>query len=260
MIEISFKGAMVCVLVAAGAGAALWAGLSRDADEERKQIVPTTPPPVSERWGSIATDHSWDAYASTVALLSEDFDEALIASLPPELISLARETTWDSHACSILALYLESTFDYDDDGTLDDAERIIAVRALRDAVWPDAFADAGEAPHDDVEEAPIGGVAAAELSPRDRRLYHDVDEARRRDHEEAGGADELDPAQREEIHRRFSIEPDGHLSVAELSRFMSRFHAASAVADLDGDGVVADRDLRLFLNVASPIDDAGPAK
>jgi hypothetical protein len=99
-----------------------------------------------------------------------------------------------------------------------------------------------------------------ELSPRDRRLYHDVDEARRRDREEAGGTGELDPVVRDQIVGRFTIEPDGHLSVAELSRFMARYNAGSAAADLDGDGAINESDLRLFLNVASPIEDQEYAK
>jgi hypothetical protein len=59
---------------------------------------------------------------------------------------------------------------------------------------------------------------------------------------------------------RFTIEPDGHLSVAELSRFMARYNAGSAAADLDGDGAINESDLRLFLNVASPIEDQEYAK
>ncbi len=266
MIDIPSKGALVCVLVVAGAGAALLAGLSRNTNERSEQHVSAAHPPVApvtngwDGWAPDPTVQGWEMYTGLDALQGEVSGEALFASLPPELIEMARETSWTECTNEALALFLEGTFDYDDDGSLDDEERIIAVRALRDAVWPDAFGDGSEAPSDDVEEDPSGGVAAAELSPRDRRLYHDVDEARRRDHEEAGTTDDLDPSQREQIQRRFSIEPDGHVSVAELSRFMARFNAASDAADLDGNGVVGEPDLRIFLDVASPIDDSGGAK
>jgi len=262
MIEISLQRVLVCVLVAAGAGVAVWAGLGRgpDRDSERHDAVSDQfAAPVPGGWDSDTLNDHWDAYRDLIPVPNGASGEALLASLPPELIAMAHEISWTECTNSGLVLFLESTFDYNDDGSLGDDERIIAVLAMRDAVWPDAFADAideGAQANDEFS----GSTTSIELSPRDRRLYHDVDEARRRDREEAGGTGELDPVVRDQIVGRFGIETDGHLSVTELSRFMARYNAGSAVADLDGDSVINESDLRLYLNVASPIEDQEYAK
>jgi hypothetical protein len=262
MIEISLQRVLVCVLVAAGAGAAVWAGVGRGPDRDSEchaAVSDQFAAPVPGGWDSDTLNDHWDAYRDLIPVPNGASGEALLASLPPELIAMAHEISWTECTNSGLVLFLESTFDYNDDGSLGDDERIIAVLAMRDAVWPDAFADAideGAQANDEFS----GSTAVIELSPRDRRLYHDVDEARRRDREEAGGTGELDPVVRDQIVGRFGIETDGHLSVTELSRFMARYNAGSAVADLDGDSVINESDLRLFLNVASPIEEKEDVK
>lgn len=183
---------------------------------------------------------------------------SLIAAPPLAMVELARHTSWDEQSTSTLERFITATFDDDTDGSLDDSERIIAIRALRDAAWPQAFDDVMVSDPSLDDEA-RGAAGAPTLSPRDRRLYHDVDEARRRDQQESGGAGNLDaaldPERRDEITRLYQIKPDGLLSVAELARYVARYKARSAAADLDGDGAINETDLRLFLNVASPIEE-----
>jgi len=178
--------------------------------------------------------------------------ESLLVALPQPLLELARATTWNEHISAALERFMAESFDVDGNGLLDDFERIVAVRALRDAAWPPAPVDAAELvePGSDA----IDGAGTAALSVRDRRLHHAVDEARRRDREEYGGSGEVSDDLRTAITQRFLIDDDGRLSVVELARFMTQHNLGSEAADLNGDGRADDSDLRLFLEVASPID------
>lgn len=179
--------------------------------------------------------------------------ESFVAALPQPLLELARTTAWDEHSSAALERFMAATFDADDDGTLDDFERIVAVRALREAMWsaaPDETSDRGQEPVGDDE----GQAAPATLSSQERRLHHDVDERRRREHEEHGGG-AIDDDLRVAIALRFQLDDDGRVSVAELARYLHHRRNGSAAADLNGDGQADDSDLRLFLDVASPIDE-----
>ncbi len=215
----------------------------------------------SEDQGAAPAARVWDAveHVNRVDAASRRLaGRSLIAEPPLAMVELARHTSWDEQSTSTLKRFITATFDDDADGSLDDSERIIAVRALRDAAWPQVFDDVMVSDPSLDDEA-VGTAGAPTLSPRDRRLYHDVDEARHRDQQESGGASNLDasldPERSDEITRLYQIKPDGLLSVAELARYMARYNAGSAAADLDRDGAINETDLRLFLNVASPIED-----
>jgi hypothetical protein len=180
-------------------------------------------------------------------------ENPIVAVLPPTLIASARMTSWDEPASAALELFMMAIFDADGDGMLNDVERIVAVRSLRDAVWPTSpNATPGDLSEKRKEARSL--AATATLSARDRRLHHDVDEARRRDRQEGGEVGQIDGKLRAEIVRRFRTEDDGHLTVSEFARYMVLRNAGSAAADLNGDGQIDDADLRVFLDVTSPID------
>jgi len=176
-----------------------------------------------------------------------------MSAMPPSMLELARTTTWDESTSAALERFMAAMFDANSDGRLDDHERIVAVRALRDAVWPEVSNEAIERIQSPDDEA-SGLAAATTLSTQDRRLHHDVDEARRRDRQEGGGTGEIDADLRAEIVRRFQTDDDGRLTVDEFARYMAHRNAGSAAADLNSDGQIDDTDLRVFLDIASPID------
>ena len=190
---------------------------------------------------------------------AEGVDVSRANSLPKALVERAKTTSWDVRTSAALELFMLATFDADGNGVLDDLERIAAVRAMRDAVWPEQTAiNASEVVRTSNEDAP-DAAAAMMLSEEDRSLHRNVDEARRRERQEEGAAaGEIADDLRAELVSRFQIDDDGRLTVAEYSRYMVQRKAKSPAADLDGDGRVNDTDLRVFLDVASPID--GPIK
>jgi hypothetical protein len=178
--------------------------------------------------------------------------ESLMLTLPPALLELVKTTRWDDEASAVLETFVTTTFDADGDGAISDRERIDAVRALRDAVWEDTGAepDGPTLPEDGRTRA---DSAPATLSEADRRLHHEVDQARRRDHADFGGDGPLDGERRSAIVVRFEIDDDGRVTAAELARYLDARRAGLPAADLNGDGAVDDADLRAYLDVASPI-------
>lgn len=179
---------------------------------------------------------------------------SLVAALPPSVLELVRTTTWDEQASAALDSYVTATFDTDGDGELSDLERIHAIRAMRDAVWATPESDREADQWDEPEEV-AGPVTPESLSAEDRRLHHDVDERRRRDRDDFGGPGDVNEELRGAIVLRFKIEDDGQLTVAEFARYMALRYAGAAAADLNGDGRADETDLRIYLDVASPIDE-----
>ncbi len=179
-----------------------------------------------------------------------------VALLPEGLIELARTTVWDERNSASLEQLMRLAFDADGDGVLDDLERIIAIRAMRGALWPTNGGDIVAAVRDG--STPVSGPASeAPLAPEDLRLHHDADELRRVDHgshtDDSQSVDEPDPVVRATVIERFRLEDDGRLTAVEYGRFLRHYHARSERADLNGDGHVDEADLRLFLDVATPI-------
>ena len=184
---------------------------------------------------------------------------ALVELIPSSLIESARSTVWDERMVESLEQLMVLAFDADGDRALSDFERITAVQSMRDAMWSvppdDALAEAVE----------VGaGVVAPRitditLQPGDLTLHHDTDEARRLDHapddgDEDQGSD-ADDALREVVVARFQLDDDGRLSADEYARFLLYYNSGALAADLDLDGRVDERDLRLFLDVASPVEE-----
>ena len=259
--------AVIIAAVAAGIMLCVGAGLATNplAELHAEPVSPWRADQSEDREAARAA-REWDAVDRmnrADAASRRHAGRSLIAAPPLAMVELARHTSWDEQSTSTLERFITATFDDDADGSLDDSERIIAVRALRDAAWPQVFDDVVVSDPSLDDEA-VGAAGAPTLSPRDRRLYHDVDEARHRDHQESGGTSSvdaaLDPERSDEITRLYQIKPDGLLSVVELARYMARYNAGSAAADLDRDGVINETDLRLFLNVASPIEDKEDVK
>jgi len=173
------------------------------------------------------------------------------------MIDLARSTSWDEPASAALEHVLLATFDADADGSLNDLERITAVQTLRDAMWPRPPADTSVVAWSDEQlpdEDDPGPASPASLTQHDRRLLHDVDQARRLDRQELAPGSTIDAEARAEIARRFRLDDDARLTPAEFARYIAHRNAGSAVADLNDDNRIDDADLRLFLDVARPID------
>jgi hypothetical protein len=178
----------------------------------------------------------------------------LVDLLPPALIEQARNTVWDQQATESLERLLLLAFDANGDFSLDDGERIAAVRALREVMWPSAEDDAHAFAREVMTRGRSAGTAessGALLRPEDLRLHHDVDESRRRDHaaEGVGVGGELRVA----VIERFQLVDDGRLMPTEFARFLRRYRAGAEEADLNLDGRTDEADLRLFLDVARPI-------
>lgn len=189
--------------------------------------------------------------------------ESVVAALPQPLLDVARATSWNEDNSAALERFLVASFDADGDGALDDFERIEAVLALREAMWPGASAGVTDV-ESDAEGDLASSAGSATLSEAERRLHHDADESRRRDRQEKRGSSavgaqpsaELSNDLRASIVERLQLEDDGRLTVAELARYMRLRNAGSSEADLNGDGHADDADLRILLDVASPIDEA----
>ena len=184
---------------------------------------------------------------------------ALVELIPSSLIESARSTVWDDRMVESLEQLLVLAFDADGDGVLNDFERITAVRSMRDAMW--------SVPPDNALAAAVevgAGVVAPRitditLQPGDLTLHHDTDEARRLDHApDDGDADQgpvIDDALREVVIARFQLDDDGRLTADEYARFLLFYNSGAIAADLNLDGRVDEQDLRLFLDVASPVEE-----
>lgn len=190
--------------------------------------------------------------------------ETLVDALPASMLDLARRTSWNDHACASLDRLVLLTFDVDGDLELDDLERITAVKAMRDAIWPDSLSDAPAASAQVLADRPGAASADARLTSEDLKRHHDVDETRRLDHalrreqgRDAAASDPvaMDPERLVQAVHEFRIVDDGHLTAGEFSRFMSRHRAGSVQADLNDDGLCDEADLRLFLDITSPLGD-----
>jgi len=181
--------------------------------------------------------------------------ESLVAVLPRSFIELATSTAWDARAVEALEQFMLLAFDADGNGVLDDFERIVAVRSLSDAAWPSSPAESDVPLHDVAVAAPVGRLGDGSLTGADLRLHHDVDETRRLDDAESPAVvGALDAEFRAEIVQRFQLDDDGHLTIDEYARFLRHYNSGSEIADLNLDGHVDEADLRIFLDIASPIE------
>lgn len=189
--------------------------------------------------------------------------DSLFTLLPPEVVEMARRTVWDEQASEALEQLMLLAFDANGDLELDDFERIAAVKALRETMWPASAGD-GEAFAEAVmARGPGGHSSEILLAPEDLRLHHDVDESRRLDRTAEGAESEEQLAPqlqmsddlRTRVIAGFRLVDDGRLTAGEFARFLRRYRAGVQQADLNSDGLVDEADLRVFLDVANPISD-----
>ena len=169
---------------------------------------------------------------------------------------------WTEQASESLDRLIHIAFDANGDMVLDDLERIAAVQAMRDAMWPTAADDARSLVQDVLEGRSATGASGAVLQPEDLRLHHDVDQSRRQEHAaerergEAGPANDAGGLElRAEVVATFDLVDDGRLAAPEFARFLRHYRAGGPRADLNRDGRADEADLRLFLDVARPIRD-----